>query len=400
MRILMINHFPLSGSGSGVYTLNVANSLKRLGHDVCIIMPENSTKYERVEGIKLHPVYFKHEESIKGQLPFNFPCFTTHPNSTTTFFDLTDEQIKLYQKAFDTAIKEEIEQFQPDIIHAQHIWLLSNLATKYDIPTIITVHGTDLLGYNMSDRFQKEVEQAVLKASHLITVSEDNEVLVKDMFPQSKDKVSQMRNGYDDHVFYPKNYNKSQILNKFHIQNHYHKIVCFAGKLTYIKGVDTLLQAASRYETDNIATIIAGNGELYEQLNKLADSLKLKHVYFLGNVNHDTLRELYNISDVSIVPSRKEAFGLVAIEALACGTPVIGTNQGGIPDFLIPEVGSLIEVDDVSMLVTQIEDILYHKKIYQSDMIANYAKQNYSQDNIMTQLVMLYEKLISEYKKR
>ena len=87
MRILMINHFPLAGSGSGVYTMNIAKSLRDKGHDVCIIMPENRTNFNREDGIKLHPVYFKQKEEIPGQLPFNFPCFTTHPNSTLNFSD-------------------------------------------------------------------------------------------------------------------------------------------------------------------------------------------------------------------------------------------------------------------------------------------------------------------------
>lgn len=72
----------------------------------------------------------------------------------------------------------------------------------------------------------------------------------------------------------------------------------------------------------------------------------------------------------------KEAF-LEAIEALTCGTPVIGTNQGRIPDFLTPEVGVLIEVDDTAALVAQIKNILSRNKIYQLGVLATYAKKNY-----------------------
>ena len=61
MKILLINHFPLEGSGSGVYTKNIAKSLAKEGNEVCIIMPENTKKYNLVEGVKLHPVYFSWE---------------------------------------------------------------------------------------------------------------------------------------------------------------------------------------------------------------------------------------------------------------------------------------------------------------------------------------------------
>lgn len=91
-----------------------------------------------------------------------------------------------------------------------------------------------------------------------------------------------------------------------------------------------------------------------------------------------------------MVPSRKEAFGLVAIEALACGTPVIATNQGGIPDFLKKEVGILIDVDNSNMLAQAIMKIL-NKKIFDSNYIANYAKDNYSQIILIDQLIDTYE---------
>ena len=82
MRILMINHFPLAGSGSGTYTRNLAVHLRGLGHEVCIILPENTDEFTEPDGVRLHPVYFtpgdvtgKAEgsgESMDDPLPFNF----------------------------------------------------------------------------------------------------------------------------------------------------------------------------------------------------------------------------------------------------------------------------------------------------------------------------------------
>ena len=108
-----------------------------------------------------------------------------------------------------------------------------------------------------------------------------------------------------------------------------------------------MLKACKIYEDENTLTVIAGNGELFEELNQLKRDLELKNVVFVGNKPHEILREIYNIANVSVVPSRREPFGLVALEAMACGTPVVGTNQGGIPDFLKEEVGTLVEVENV-----------------------------------------------------
>ena len=90
MKVLMINHFPLAGSGSGTYTRNIAVHLMKKGHEVCIVMPENTKQFGGIPGVKIYPVYFSYEETIGDALPFNFPCFTTHPRSTMTFFDLDE----------------------------------------------------------------------------------------------------------------------------------------------------------------------------------------------------------------------------------------------------------------------------------------------------------------------
>lgn len=122
MKILLINHLPLVGSGSGVYTTNLAKTLQKMGNEICIIMPENETKNvnsDEFKNIKIHPVYFKNEEEIPGQLNFNFPCFTSHPRSSLNYYDMTGEQLNEFYNAFDKAIKEEIEIFKPDIIHSR-----------------------------------------------------------------------------------------------------------------------------------------------------------------------------------------------------------------------------------------------------------------------------------------
>lgn len=122
MKILLINHLPLVGSGSGVYTTNLAKSLKKAGNEICIIMPENETKNinsDEFKDFKIHPVYFKNEEEIPGQLDFNFPCFTSHPRSSFNYYDMTEEQLNKFCEVFDKAIKEEIDEFKPDIIHSR-----------------------------------------------------------------------------------------------------------------------------------------------------------------------------------------------------------------------------------------------------------------------------------------
>ena len=391
MKILMINQFPLTGGGSGFYTKNIAKSLVALGHQVHIIVPENTTKIEKIEGVTIKPVFFKRREIINGQLPFNFGCFTTHPRSKITFNEYTDIQLDLYIKAFENAIESTIKEFNPDIIHSGHIWILSNIASKYNIPTIITSHGTDIIGHNMWERFHKYSNEAIEKCSKVITISNSNREDVLKAFPQAKDKVVQLRNGYDQNIFMKKEYNKKEILKEIGINKNYEKIVLFSGRLVEIKGVDVLLKAAKRYEDGNTLTLIAGGGILLEELKEQAKELKLKDVVFLGNQKQKNLNLLYNIADVLTIPSRIEGFGLVAVEALACGTPVIATNQGGLPEIINDKVGTIIEVEDDVALEKEISKVLNKEKEFNKEELANYAKSNYSQSLLINKVIETYK---------
>lgn len=393
MKILLINHFPLSGSGSGVYTANIAKSLVEKGHEVCIIFPENTTNFNIGEGIKLHPIYFYDKEIIPSQLSFNFPCFTTHPRSVNNFFTMKEEELEAYINAFDQAMQEEINFFQPDVIHVQHIWILSSLACKYDIPVIITAHGTDILGHEQSKRFHKYTKDAVKKCAHIISISKDNQELVLKNFPEAKDKLSLIKNGYDDKTFYQKYYDKKEVLRELNIEKDYKKIVCFAGKLTHIKGIDLILKAAKEYEDQETLTLIAGNGELFDELVELKEKLNVKNVFFLGNQSQEMLRKIYNISDVSLVPSRYEAFGLVAVEALACSTPVIATSVGGLPSIIHEEVGRIIPIENSTLLAENIKNILEQKIIFDRKKIAKYAHDTFSQTKLIDQLIMIYNQV-------
>lgn len=395
MKVLLINHFPLEGSGSGVYTSNIAKSLTKKGHEVCIIMPENTRNYKLLNKVKLHPIFFTDKEKIEGALPFNFPCFTTHPRSNLNFQELTELELKAYEESFRKAIKEEIQEFKPDIIHGQHIWILSSIAAEFNIPLVVTAHGTDIMGYQNDSRFHKYADFTIEKCKRVITISKDSDNLVTDTFKNLQNKNIIIKNGYDPGVFYPEEINKENVLKELGIKKSFGKIVSFVGKLTNFKGVDILLKACQKYEDDETLTIIAGNGELFEELNKLKVELNLKNVFFIGNQPHEMLRKIYNIANVSIVPSRREPFGLVALEALACGTPVIGTNQGGIPDFLNEKVGTLVEVENVEELAEAVDNILNGKKEFNRTYIANYVKEKHSQDALIEQLIEVYKTAIN-----
>ena len=391
MKILLINHFPLAGSGSGVYVKNIAKQLVKMGHEVCVIIPENTTNIIPIDNVKIHPVYFKREEVIDGQLDFNFPCMDPHPRSGFLYEDMTDLQVEQYENAFKKAIEEEILTFKPDVIHAQHIWIISSILDKYNIPIVITSHGSDIMGYKESNKFHKHFYKAAKDCKKIITISKHNKDEVLAILPEYQEKITTISNGYDNNIFYRDNCSRSEILKLFNIDKEYDKIVCFAGRLANNKGVDILLNSAKIYEKENVLTLIAGNGNEYEKLYMQKENLGLKNIVFLGDKTHEELRKMYTIADVCAVPSREEAFGLVALESIACGTPVVATKQGGISDFVTEDVGILIERENVEQLAEMIIKILNKEKIFNSEDLEKYAKSSYSQEEFIHKLIEIYK---------
>jgi len=363
------------------------------GHGASIVMPENTTNYSSIPGAGAYPVFFSYDEQIGDALPFNFPCFTTHPRSTTTFYDLEEAQLEMYISAFKKTIEKAINEFKPDVIHAQHIWILSWIAGKMGIPYVLTAHGTDLMGYQRNERFRKYADEAAAGAKRIITISNDNDELVRELFPNDADKVTYMQNGYDPERFYPEPMAAEKIQETFGIKLQ-KKLVLFAGKLAHFKGVDVLLEAARLYEGEHpgeIVTLIAGDGELAPQLKKQAQEYRLRDTHFLGHLDASQLRWLYSIADVSVVPSRREPFGLVAVEALACGCPVVATNQGGLPDIINGDVGGLVDVDDAFGLSAAIQQELYRPdRAQRGKFAAKYALEKYAQDSLIDSLIEIF----------
>ena len=316
---------------------------------------------------------------------------------------MSDQELEAYIGAFTAAIKKEVSENRPDVIHGQHIWILSSLAAGLGVPLVLTAHGTDLIGYKRWPELRHFADRAIAASDRVIAISKDNLALVKTTFPSQTEKVSMMRNGYDTGVFHPLDLDRAEVLAPFGIGEKDlsgRKVIIFAGKLTHAKGVDVLLKAAKIYEQkrDDVLTIIAGDGEEMADLRSLSEELGLERLRFLGNVDQTTLNRLYNISDLDLVPSRKEAFGLVAIEAMACGIPVIASDVGGLPDFVNSEVGALVKSEDPEALAEAILSMLSRLEgpgtAEWKDSISSYAEDNYAQDTIIRDLEELYAGLI------
>ncbi len=387
MKVLLINHFPLEGSGSGVYTKNIAERLIDKGHQVKVIIVDNEINDES-------------QFPVKTIIDYNFPCFTTHPKSNNQFYKLTRQEMNNYLKKFITIVKEEIEEFKPDIIHCQHLWVAPYAAKQTNVPYVITAHGTDIKGYKKDKRYRQIALKGAAGAKKIITISDQVNQDVKDYYFVKDNKLIKILNGVDDSLFRPLKIDRLKLIKKYlpNIKENPEYLITFVGKLTDFKGVDLLITAAKKYEEEfsNIMTLIIGHGELLNNLKKQAEKLELKNLYFLGNLPQKELPAFYSSADLSIVPSRVEPFGLVAVEALACGTPVIASKAGGLPDFINQEVGRLFKMNDADDLAQKIiKGLKNNDKKKKGQRAAEYALNNFSWSRVIDEVLAVYNSVLS-----
>ena len=398
MKVLIPNHFPLEGSGSGIYTQNVARELVEQGHEALVITP--SPDQQEGYPFPVRSILFSPDEAgadSNGRLPFNFPCFTTHPLSTTKYSDLDEAQRAEYVASFESAIMEEVNSWKPDIIHAQHLWTTTYAASKLSIPYVATAHGTDLMGFRWYEEWRAMALEGAAKANAIIAVSGEVARDTLDLYEVPKDRIHTIWNGFDTEIFRVMPLKRDEVVKEHGLEAGIEFLITFTGKLAEFKGIDVLLQATAIYEKalGNVSTLIVGDGGLRSELQALARELDLQGVHFLGHQAQDEVARIMNVSDLAVVPSRVEPFGLVAIEALACGTPVVATNQGGLPEFVNESVGALVDVDDAQGLADAVvREIKADSKRIKGPAAAEYARKGFSWSTQVGKMIELYETTI------
>ncbi len=329
MKIAMVGQFPPHFGGVGVHIHTLSKKLIENGHEVYVITyPHKNLK--DIDGIH-----------VIGTKTFNIPGIRG------LLFK------KSAKKALDNLCKHE----DIDIIHGHYLFPAGAAAVeigkKYGIKTYVTAHGSDMFELYKKQSFMRNPIKKVLKnADKIFAVSN----ALKDEILSTKikgitDKTSIYWNSVDTEKF--KEINNKNKKNK--------PTVMFIGNLIKRKNIPTILNAKKKCKTD-FNLVIVGNGPLYKDLQKKVKNENIEGVIFMGAKKN--LENIIPTADLVILPSFSESFGLVLIESLACGVPVIGSNVGGIKEIITPNVGLLIDPNNASSLSKAIDKILSDKKLY------------------------------------
>lgn len=258
----------------------------------------------------------------------------------------------LWKKIFE--IRKEF-----DMVHAH--WLIpQGIVQSFfgEVPYIVTGHGGDVTSLNVG-ALKKLKVRCLKKASAITVVSEALKLEILKLLPEANVYVKSMGCNIEE---FSTRYRKDNYFGQGKS-----KVVLFVGRLAEKKGVEYLIEAMKLIDAK---LVIVGKGDLENELREKA-KLQGDKIIFLGPKTHHELKEIYASADVFVAPSitakdgDKEGFGLVFLEAMASGLPVVGSNSGGIPEIVRDGVnGFLTEEKNSVDIAEKVNLLLSEKDIY------------------------------------
>jgi len=346
------------GGGEKV-AYNIAFNMAKRGHDVCVFTVSESSCYE-VENLHNIKVY-RYASLFEFYRRKISPSLIFRPN------------------------------IDVDIVHVHIAGELaplaaSKLAKKKNIPLIATYHGdavADKLLQKPGEIFHNIIIKKVLNFSNVIVSPSKHIINQSPLLHLYKHKIVVIPNGInlkDFKIAYP----KEECKRKLRIPES-DKVILFVGVLRPFKGVDVLIKAM-QFVTEifqNVQLIIIGEGEMRLKLERLTKELKLeRNIKFTGFVGEDLKPMYYKSADIFCLPSitTQEIFGIVNLEAMACGVPIVASKVGGVPDVVKHgENGLLVPPRDPNALADAIIYLLENEDIRKKmgtkgkEIVENYA---------------------------
>ncbi len=374
----------------------LAESLAEMGISVYVLCPhQNGLLFHEIQnGIKIirFPYWFttagQKLGSGGGIIPSIHHCFWT-------IFQIIPFCIFQFITASRVIKRENI-----DLIHSH--WLLPQgivgalIQMTLKIPHIASVHGTDIHIIH-SHRSLHPLLQFISKNTNFITTNSNHSSrLVQDIISHTSTRVIPM--GIDSKEF-----------TEYSINNQSEKkTILFVGRLITWKGVHILIEATNilKEKKCNIQVMIVGDGPNRDELINFSKRMMVDSiVHFLGKISRHELLSYYKMADVFVLPSilhknQTEGLGVVLLEAMASGIPVIGSNIGGIPDIIENKVnGLLVPPGDPVALANSIYYIINNPDRSEKFKDEGFftVKNRFSWSVISTQFIELYQKICKKH---
>lgn len=330
MKIIMVGKFPPHIGGISTYVYELSKKLIENNDEVYVL----TYPIDNVENIGNIHVETAKTINIKGLRGLLFAF-----NGTLKLINI-------------------VKNNNIDLIHAHFlsppglIALLTSKITK--VPYCVTLHGSDIFILYKNKILQPLFKSILQNALSVFVVSDaiKKEVLnITDVSIENKIQITY--NSVDLTRFKPNN--KGILKKETGITK---PVILFIGNLVSQKGVEYLIKAKKLMKSD-CELVIVGDGPLYDNLKNL--SKDINSIHFLGS--RTDIEYLIPDSEFLVLPSISESFGIVLLEAMACGKPVIASNVGGIPELIAENVGLLVKPKNSKELAEKMDYLLENPDI-------------------------------------
>jgi D-inositol-3-phosphate glycosyltransferase len=309
------------GGGMNVYVRALASALARAG--VAVDVLTRAEHAEQPPCVEVEP----------GFRVLHVPAGPRAPVPLRELPELVGE--------FTDAAREVIELAGHDVLHANY-WVSGaighRLKHELDLPLVTTFHTLERVkaevGLGDDVPLRPRVEAEVVRCADLVVASTTEEhAQLLHHYGADPERIEIIAPGVDHTVFAP----GDRLRARRHLGLDAAPLLLFVGRIQPLKGADLAVRALAALRDPRARLVIIGGpsgpdgeGEV-RALHALVEELGLeRRVHFVAPQPHDRLVEYYRAADVCVVPSRTESFGLVALEAAACGTPVVAANVGGL----------------------------------------------------------------------
>lgn len=284
--------------------------------------------------------------------------------------------------------------YEFDVIYAHSFWHAGYIATfykkKYNIPLIVQEHRSQLVSGDFSQLVNKYLRKTILKSDVFYCVSKNLREVISNR-TGLKNKLQVLPNMVSDIFSFKELSNKKEFS------------FSFVGSLDERKRILFLLKAFEKFcnKYNNVKLSIAGEGpQKTEIVEYISNSAILKnHVNLVGFLNRTQVVDFIADSNAFVLPSTYETFGVVYIESMSVGRPVIATRNGGANDIVNESNGYLIDVDNEEQLITAMEKMVREYDKFNLEQISKDCIEKYSRNTIMGKVLKTMDECIKNYEK-
>jgi L-malate glycosyltransferase len=369
-----ITCYPTYG-GSGVVATELGKALASRGHEIHFIsyaMPQRLTNF-------IENIYF-HEVEISSYPLFEFQLYT---------LALTSKIVEVFQYE-----KLDLVHVHYAIPHAVSGYLAREILKKnnHKLRVVTTLHGTDITLVGLEPSFLPLVKFSIEESCGVTAVSRFLKEKTITNYNIQKD-IDVIYNFIDTELYKPREDNNF----RERIAPKGEKILIHTSNFRQVKRVPDVIKIFEKVRKEiSSKLILIGDGPDRSECESLTRELELQNdVHFLGK--QDGLAEILSASDLFLMPSQSESFGLAALEAMSCGIPTISTSVGGLPELNIHnETGYIAEIGDIDRMAKYSLELLYNEKKYQQFSInaRNRTLKYFDKKLIVPQYEEYYKKIL------